>query len=306
MRTREQEVEPLVNLSELTEIELLILRRLRELTLGEHRSSSHGSGYDLVDLREWQPGDRLSSIDWGQSTLTNFSPLLVRDFEQPSTANVVLVADASPSTRCGVGGISIAAAIARVIGTIGMSAVFFQDMFGLITFDAGFHRFQFVRSKTGKTQVIQCLDAYQHQRGMQELRDAGSISTTIAGSLRKTSLIPVVSDFLIEDPEQVMRELAFLNATHDVFIVLIDSGFAFEMPEISAGWIEAVDVETGRSRILSRKMLGDLTNRARQWQDTVARMAKDRDLDVVRLGIDELQASIALSEFIAERRLRRV
>src|SRR3981081_1164785 len=98
MRTREQDVEPFVNLSELTEIELLIMRRMREFTIGEHRSLFHGTGFDFVGLRglptsrvgyprarfpgpgfdffglrDWQAGDRMSQIDWAQSTLTNFS-----------------------------------------------------------------------------------------------------------------------------------------------------------------------------------------------------------------------------------------
>ena len=111
---------------------------MREFTIGEHRSLFHGSGFDFVGLRDWQAGDRLSAIDWPQSTLTNFSPLIVREFEQPSTATVVAVADRSLSTRCGIDGVPIAAAIARAIATIGMSAVFFQDLFGLITFDARF------------------------------------------------------------------------------------------------------------------------------------------------------------------------
>ena len=118
MRTREQDVEPFVNLSELTEIELLIMRRMREFTIGEHRSLFHGSGFDFVGLRDWQAGDRMSQIDWAQSTLTNFSPMVVRDFEQRSTATVVAIADNSLSTRCGIDGIPIAAAIARSIGTI--------------------------------------------------------------------------------------------------------------------------------------------------------------------------------------------
>src|SRR5258706_12336744 len=140
MRTRETDVEPFVNLSELTEIELLIMRRMREFTIGEHRSLFHGSGFDFVGLRDWQPGDRMSHIDWGQSTLTNFSPMVVRDSEQRIPATVIAVADGSLSTRCGIDGVPIAAAIARAIGTIGMSAVFFQDMFGLITFDTNFDR----------------------------------------------------------------------------------------------------------------------------------------------------------------------
>jgi uncharacterized protein (DUF58 family) len=305
VRTREQEVEPLVNLSELDEIELLILKRMREVTTGEHRSVFHGSGFDFVGLREWQPGDRAASIDWAQSSLTNFSPLVVRDFDQPSTASVVAVADQSLSTRCGIDGVPIAAAIARANGTIGMSAVFFQDMFGLITFDAGFTHLSAVKAKIGKNQVIHCLDAYQHERGLLEIKTAGSLSMTIAGFMRKTSLVPVISDFLFDNTAEVIGELELLNAIHDVFLVLIDSAFAFDLPSLSAGWIQAFDVETGRSQVLSRGALRTLAERTRAWQDTVERMAKRSGLDVLRLSVDEMQSAVALSEFIAERRLRK-
>jgi uncharacterized protein (DUF58 family) len=306
MRTRETDVEPFVNLSELTEIELLILRRMREFTIGEHRSVFHGSGFDLVGLRDWQPGDRMEKVDWPQSTLTNFSPMIVRDFEQKSTATVVAVADASLSTRCGIDGVPIAAAIARAIGTIGMSAVFFQDLFGLITFDARFDQLAAVRPHVGKGQVIHCLEAYQFGSGLQPLKRLDSLSMSLAGFMRKTSMIPVISDFLFDNPGDVLRELGHLNSTHDVFIVLIDSAFAFELPSISAGWIEAFDVETGRARVMSRGTMSALAKRTRKWQDDVAKVAKDHDLDVLRIGVNELETAIAMSEFIAERRLRKV
>jgi len=305
MRTRETDVEPFVNLSELGEIELLIMRRMREFTIGEHRSLFTGSGFDFVGLRDWQPGDRTSNIDWAQSTLTNFSPMIVRDYEQRSTATVVAVADASLSTRCGIDGIPIAAAIARAIGTIGMSAVFFQDLFGLITFESRFDELSAVRPRVGKNQVIHCLEAYQFHTGMQPLKHADSLSMTLAGFMRKTSLVPVISDFLFDEAADVMRELGQVNTTHDVFIVLIDAAFAFELPSISAGWIEGFDVETGKSRVMSRGALKALSARTRTWQDEVSAMAKSHGMDVLRIGVNEQQTAIALSEFIAERRLRK-
>src|SRR5437879_9314302 len=225
------------------------MRRMREFTIGEHRSVFHGSGFDLVGLREWQPGDRMSQIDWPQSTMTNFSPMIVRDFEQRSTATVITVADASLSTRCGIDGIPIAAAIARTIGTIGMSAVFFQDMFGLITFDAKFEQLAAIRPRIGKNQVIHCLEAYQFQTGLLPLKRADSLSMSLAGFMRKTSMVPVISDFLFDEAGDVMKELGQLNSSHDVFIVLIESAFVFELPPVSAGWIEAFDVETGRAKV---------------------------------------------------------
>jgi uncharacterized protein (DUF58 family) len=305
MRSREQSDDPLVNLSELSEIELLILKRMREFTIGDHQSVFHGTGFDFVGLRDWQPGDRLASIDWPQSTITNFSPLVVRDFAQPSTAGVMAVADASPSTRCGIDGIPIAAAIARAIGTIGISAVFFQDTFGLITFDAGFQNLATVRPRIGKNQVIHCLDAYQHGRGLQDVKPGDSLSTRIAGVIRRPSLIPVISDFLFEDARAVIAELTELNSTHDVIIVLIDAAFAYDMPSVSSGWVEAFDVETTRTRVLSRRSLRALGSRAREWQNGVQQIAKSADLDVLRLSLDQVESAIALSEFVAERRLRK-
>src|SRR6202163_1593456 len=267
MRTREQDVEPFVNLWELTEIELLIMRRMREFTVGEHRSLFHGSGFDFVGLRDWQPCDRMSNIAWPQSSLTNFSPMVVREFEQRSTATVITVADASLSTRCGIDGIPIAAAIARTIGTIGMSAVFFQDMFALITFDAKFEQLAAIRPRIGKNQVIHCLEAYQFGSGLQELKRAGTLSMSLAGFMRKTSMVPVISDFLFDEAGDIMKELAQLNPAHDLFILLIERTFAFELPSVSAGWIEAFDVETGRSKVMSRGALRTLSARTRTWQD---------------------------------------
>ena len=86
---------------EIQDIELVILQRMKEYALGAHQSDFHGSGYDLAGLRDWQPGDRPSAIDWAQSTLTNFSPLVTREFDLESTASVIIVADTSLSTRCG-------------------------------------------------------------------------------------------------------------------------------------------------------------------------------------------------------------
>ena len=301
----EEEERPLVNLSDISEIELVILRVMREFTIGDHRSQFQGSGFDFVGLRQWQTGDRFSSIDWPQSTLTNFQPLMVREFAQPSTATVMAVADASLSTRCGVDGLPIAAAVAHALATIGMSTVFFQDMFGLVTFDDGFRNMSAVRPRIGKGQVLHCLDAYQYQRGLQDLKQTGTLSTTIAGFLRKAALVPVVSDFLFDNAADVLKELSLLNSNHDAFLVLIDSAFAFEVPSVSAGWIEAFDVETSTSRVMSRRAFRKLAGTVRDWQDEVVRIARDVGLDVLRLSPDKTTSDIALLEFVAERRLRK-
>lgn len=312
MRTREQEVEPLINLSEITEVELLILKRMREFTIGEHSSLFHGTGFDFVGLRDWQAGDRFEHIDWPQSSLTNFSPLVVREFEQPTTSSVIMVVDRSASTRCGATGganekrgLQIATLIARAVATVGMSAVFFQDSIGMITFDEGLRHLGAVRPRIGKGQVIHCLDAYQHGYGLQDIRNIGSLSATLTGFSRKTAMMPVISDFLFDEAPDLLRELRQVNNVHDVFVMIVDASFAFELPRVSAGWIEVYDVETGRTRMMSRRELAKQSERVRAWQDEIARQAKDNDLDVVRLSLDQVKFDVALVEWVAERRLRR-
>ncbi|MGH9146004.1 MAG: hypothetical protein ACRD1Q_04800, partial [Vicinamibacterales bacterium] len=117
---------------------------------------------------------------------------------------------------------------------------------------------------------------------------------------------PVISDFLFADVARVIKELSLLNAAHDVFLMMVDARFAYELPAVSAGWLEAFDIETGRKRVMSRREFTRLAGRVEEWQEEVMRLARDADLDIVRVGLDRWEMETTLVEFVAERRLRKV
>ena len=99
-----------------------------------------------------------------------------------------------------------------------------------------------------------CLDLYQQfKASRRRAARRQDVTTTIEGHLRKTSLVPVISDFLLPDATRVIRELSLLNGVHDVFLMMADVRFAYQLPPASAGWIETFDVETGGTRIVSRR-----------------------------------------------------
>jgi hypothetical protein len=87
---------------------------------------------------------------------------------------------------------------------------------------------------------------------------------------------------------------------------MADARFAYDLPAVSAGWIEAFDVETGRTRVFSRRELTRLSERVDEWQKEVARLARDADLDLVRVGLDRWEMETTLAAFAAERRLRKM
>lgn len=296
---------PLVDHAELTEIELFIRRRMKEQALGEHASVFRGPGADFVGLRDWHPGDRLSTIDWPQSTLTNFSPVVIREHEQAGPAPILVVADRSSSTWCGTGGLPIAAGIARAIATIGLSAVYGQDPFGVMVFGDAPAAPALVAPRVGRTHVFHCLEAYQGLVPMQPVRHAATLAGSLATCLRRPALVPLISDFLFTDVPRVVREFAELNTVHDVCLLVIDSAFAADLPDVSAGWVAAWDVETGRSRLMSRRQWRTLAARVGAWQDEVCQMARDADLDVVRIGLDPQASRPALQEFVMRRKLRK-
>lgn len=295
-----------INLQDIAEIELFILKRMREYTLGDHASVFKGSGFNFVGVRDWEPGDRMASIDWAQSSLNNFSPMITRVFEQDSNAAIVAVADASASTRCGIDGDLIATTVARAVAAAGLSALFFQDRFGLVTFDDRFEQVSAVRPRIGRSHLLYCLDLYRQPRADDGHAGSRDVIVAIESQVRKSALVPVISDFLLPDIERILTELSKLNAVHDVFLLMADARFAYELPGVSDGWVEVFDVESGRARVLSRREVGQLAHRTGAWQDEVMRLAKDADLDVVRVGLDRWEMETALVEFAAERRLRKM
>jgi hypothetical protein len=93
---------------------------------------------------------------------------------------------------------------------------------------------------------------------------------------------------------------------HDIFLLMADVRFAYEVPSVSDGWVEVFDVESGRVRVLSRREMRRLAARIGEWQDEIERLARDADLDIVRVGLDRWEMETALVKFTAERRLRKM
>lgn len=290
--------------SEVEEIDLFVLSRVKDLVFGEHASVFTGSGFDFSGLREWQSGDRPASIDWGHSTHTGFSPLIVKEFVEEKSINVLIAADNSLSALCGANGATISEIIARAIATIGFSAVIFQDKVGLVTFGEDF---LYESPRGGRSQVFRILEIYQSQENYSEKinQKGATLPERISGNLARTSLVPVISDFLFPDAKNTLKELTALNQTHDVFIIMVDASFAFNLPPSHSGWIECVDVENGKKMLLSEKEFKKMAERVKTYQEDVERFAKKEGFDVLSVGNDKNIFQDSILNFFAERRLKR-
>lgn len=298
--------QPLLDLSEIEEIDLQVMERVQDMIHGEHASIYSGTfGFDFTGLREWEPGDSRVRIDWAHSTMNAFSPLVVRECVEPHSLDVLIGADVSLSTRCGLAGTTISRVVARAIATVGFSAAIFQDGVGMVLYDFAHRRGPWIEPpKRGRAQVTRLIELYQ--TGLTTpFVETETLAEIAARELRRTSLVFVVSDFLFPHARDVIRDLAGLKPRHDVVLGMVDASFAYRLPIVSAGWVECMDAETGRTRLLSARAVAHLPKQVTQYQDTLARDAERMDVDLVRLGDDPDRFHVALLELFIDRKLHR-
>ncbi len=293
-----------VNLGEIKEIDIVVLRRLQELIGGDHKSFFRGDGFDFVGLRDWQPGDKISSIDWPQSTMNNFNPLVVMEFEEDKNGTILIVTDASLSMHCGVDGFSSRNIVSRAIATIGLSGVFFQDLTGLFIFDHKYNHV-YIRPRMGKNNVISCVSRYLNPSFSSSASNSLSMTQKILGCLRRPAMIPVVSDFLFEDAVDFINDISHLKSRHDLFLIVTEASFLFELPGISDGWVECLDIESGKAALLSRKEFMHMSGRAMDHQEAVIQRARQSGLEVLKVGRDKNKFYNDFAEFFFNRRTRR-
>jgi hypothetical protein len=207
------------------------------------------------------------------------------------------------------------------VAAVGLSATFFQDQFGFVAFGGALEPVTTARPRIGRSHVLYCLDLYRDAVSAKAPNRAGAggnqararrtgaspaVTMAIESQIRKSAMVPVISDFLFPEAPVLIKELSLLNAVHDVFLLMADARFAYEVPAVSAGWVETFDIETGQTRVLSRREVQRLGERVDAWQEEVMRLARDADLDVVRVGLDRWEMETSLAAFAAERRLRKV
>jgi len=295
---------PLLDPSEVEAIQLFSAARVRKLIFGEHASVFTGTkGFNFSGIRDFESGDTQVKVDWAHSTTTLFNPLQVRECIEERSIDIVIAADISCSTRCGTLSALIGKGIARTIATIGFSASIFQDTVGLVLF--GGKEPVIEPPRGGRSHVERMVDLYQTTPTATVLPGGERLAETLAGELRRQSLVIVASDFLFPDVFSTLTELADLKQPHDVFLVMADSAFAFELPPISAGWVGCVDSETGAHVHLSHLQIGELPRLIRRHQDTVVDYAERVDMEVLRVPPDAEAFQGAIVDFFLERRLRR-
>jgi uncharacterized protein (DUF58 family) len=222
----------------LRRLEWRVIRRLDGRLQGDYRTMFRGSGVDVADLREYEPGDDVRHIDWNVTARTDVAH--VRTFLEDRELTAWLLLDRSPSMGFGPAArpketvlVEMAIALARVL-TRGGNRV------GAILYNNTVE--QTLPPRNGRMHVLRL--AHELLRPAAESHGATDLTRLIeagAAVARRRSLVFVISDFISEPGWE--RAMARLTERHEVIAIrLVDPG-ELELPD--TGWIVVEDVETG-------------------------------------------------------------
>lgn len=227
----------------LSRIEWTVIRRLDGLLQGNYRTLFQGMGLDFADLRPYQWGDDVRTIDW--SVTARLTEAHVRRFHEDRDVRAWFLIDTSASLEFGTdgtkrdGAVGLVAALATLLVRGG-------NRIGACLYDGGLPRL--LPASAGRPAVLSLLRALQTPpaEGIQPETDLSVLLEAMEGVLRRRSLLFLLSDF--QGPSGWVKSLGRLTQRHEVMAIRLADRSDAVLPDVGVVWME--DAETGRQLLV--------------------------------------------------------
>jgi uncharacterized protein (DUF58 family) len=265
----------------LRKIEITTNRVVNETLAGQYHSVFKGRGMAFSEVRPYQPGDEIRTIDW--NVTARMGEPFIKVFTEERELTVMLLVDRSGSGDVGASERTKSEVAAEIGAMIAFSAITNNDRVGLALFTDKVERF--VPPKKGRKHVMRVLTDILtfHPEGKRtSLADA---LTFLHQSSKRKTVTFVLSDFLADGWD---RPLAIASRRHDIVPIVLWEPMQGELPNV--GLLSAEDPETGEVVIVDTSSRLVRLEYKRQFQAAVARREKTFSqlrLDAIHVGADE-------------------
>ena len=206
---------------------------------GEYHSAFKGRGMAFSEVREYQMGDEIRSIDW--NVTARFNEPFVKVFEEEREMTVMLLVDMSASKGFGSRTQLKQDLVTELCAVLAFSAIQNNDKVGVIFFSDQIEKF--IPPKKGKSHILmiirELINFTPEHKGT-NIKEALRYFTL---SIKRRCTAFLISDFLNEGFED---ELKIANRKHDLVALQIYDQREIEMPNV--GLVQLEDAETGAAR----------------------------------------------------------
>ncbi len=217
-------------------IEIRTNRLVNDVLAGEYHSVFKGRGMEFEEVREYQLGDDVRSIDW--NVTARMGHPFVKRFREERELTVMLAVDVSSSGAFGTAEQMKADLGVELSAVLAFSAIKNNDCVGLIEFTNRIENF--IPPKKGKKHVLRLIRELLYARPEGSGTDLRMALEFLGRILNRRSVVFVISDFLGSDYEDPLR---IINQKHDLITIGITDPRELELPPV--GFLELQDAETG-------------------------------------------------------------
>ena len=297
-------------LRKVRQIEIKSNRLVSEVLSGSYQSAFKGQGMDFEEVREYQPGDEVRSIDWNVTAKMGLP--FVKQYREERELTILLAVDISESTIFGSENRSKRERMAELSALLAFSAARNGDKVGLLLFAEEVE--QYLPPAKGQKHVLRILREILFFENKTKGTNLNQGLRFINQVVRRRAVVFFLSDFTMPPAQKVedenmedlfYKEISSTKRRHDLICAQIQDPHEISLPEVGLTTIE--DAESGEVITV------DLSNKnfQKEYAAEINRRQSDFNGKLKRRGIETFKFSTtvefdkALKEFFHLRKSRR-
>jgi len=256
-------------------IEIYTSKAVNDVLAGRYQSVFKGRGMEFDEVREYQPGDEIRSIDW--NVTARMGHPYIKKFMEERELTVMLLLDLSGSSYFGTVDKLKRQIAAEICSVLAFSAIRNNDKVGLIIFTDRIEKF--VPPKKGLSHVLRIIREALYFTPKGKKTNIPAALEYLNKVCKRSTVTFIVSDFYDADFE---KPLSIANKRHDLVSVTITDPKELELPNIGIAHFD--DPETQGEFNL------DTSNEAvrRDFRENALRIVRERKKTFDRLGVDSV------------------
>ena len=217
---------------------------------GEYHSAFKGRGMTFSEVRNYQFGDDVRTIDW--NVTARYNEPFVKIFEEERELTLMLMVDVSNSALFGTNNALKKNIITEISATLAFSALQNNDKVGLILFSDQVELY--IPPRKGKTHVLRIIRELIEFKPLSKKTDIKVALEFLTRILKKKSITFILSDFISSDYE---KSLKIISKKHDLTGIKVYDKFEEAIPNL--GLVQMFDQETEEIKMIdtSSKSLRD-------------------------------------------------
>ena len=222
-------------------IQITTSRKVTDVFAGQYKSVFKGVGMEFDEVREYNPGDEIRSIDW--NVTARMGHPYVKKFVEERELTIMILLDVSMSCRFGTASRVKSELAAELCSVIAFSAIKNHDKVGMITFTDRVERF--IPPRKGVRHVLRVVREALYNEPEGKGTDINNALEHLDRVMSRRAITFIVSDFFSPD---YRKNLAITNKWHDVIAVNVSDPAELSLPD--AGIVKLHDAETGEPYVL--------------------------------------------------------